>query len=227
MVRSRRGVWVGALALLVAACSGDGGAPLLRESDDSEPATVDQAQTATSATEPGDTGSGSDSAGGAESAEATDKPVDLAAFLDFESDGESRAPADVPADASVLLGGSPNYVATGVLTTALADAAIDVTGMEVLVWPVSGTSDVLLILEFDDSAAELAETDLSSDALGEILFSHPVIEEASVTRVVIRYRGSDEEGPFMLTFTAPLAEFLSEAGVEDPVISIERIEVSR
>jgi hypothetical protein len=81
---------------------------------------------------------------------------------------------------------------------------VDLTGVEVWVWPVSGTGDVLLVIEGDDRAAAFADDPQTSNAVLRRLVQSDVLDTAGVTRVVIVYRGTDGEDPFTFTVTMPL-----------------------
>jgi len=106
----------------------------------------------------------------------------------------------------------PDTESTAAFTDVLTDTGVDLTGIEVWVWPVTDSDEVLLIFNFDDTAAGLQEDPEGLEILGEALLS-PVLETSGVTRLVINYSGIDEEGPFTLTAAVPFdASQLSSLG---------------
>lgn len=211
----RRGLLVAVVALVVVA--GGAGAYALLGSGDDTPAPSQAADGGpsggadSSGTEPGDT-SGSAAAEGAvagsyDSIEHV--PVDIPPEI---ADDRLRAPADTAAAES--------------FTSALQQAGVDLTGVEVWVFPVSGTGESLLVFEVDDraqAAAGSAEDD-GGETLRRLLLSDPGLQAANVTRLVMNYHGTDDQGPFTMSFTLPISA-IAEAGgdiTEDVLTQVTR-----
>lgn len=118
------------------------------------------------------------------------------------------APASIPTPppeegldpVSGVLSGGPDLDSAESFTQVLTEGGLDITGVEVWVWPITGSDGVLLILNIDDSASGLLEDPGVASKLGEALLS-PVLDAAGVTQLVINYRSSDEQGPFTLMVT--------------------------
>jgi hypothetical protein len=69
---------------------------------------------------------------------------------------------------------------------------------------VSGTGDVLLVIEGDDRASAFVDDPQVSDAVLRQLIQSEILDIAGVTRVVMNYRGTDDEGPITFTMTMRL-----------------------
>jgi hypothetical protein len=131
--------------------------------------------------------------------------------------------AQLPDGSDVLLGGAPNETAAVALLAELEATGIDLSGLEIWVWPVSGTDDVLLVLEANENASDLADNPDATDVLLPVLVGSSVLDTTGVTRIVINYRGVDEEGPYTFTATYPLDVVRAslEAGTEIPQDEVE------
>jgi hypothetical protein len=126
--------------------------------------------------------------------------------------------APLPDGPDVLLGGAPNETAAASLLAELAGTGIDLSGLEIWIWPVSGSEDVLLVLEATENASGLADDSGTTEVLLPALVGSSVLDTAGVTRIVVNYRGVDEEGPYTFTATYPLDAVRAslEAGTEIP-----------
>ncbi|NNK91038.1 MAG: hypothetical protein HKO87_01275 [Acidimicrobiia bacterium] len=113
--------------------------------------------------------------------------------------------ADVVEPKESLLGNSPDYATTDTFRAETVAQGIDLTGVDVLVWPVPATDDVFLVFSFDTTATAFEEGD-EGDALGMAMATSSALEAAGITQLVITWQGSDADGPFSMTFMAPFDE---------------------
>lgn len=125
-------------------------------------------------------------------------------FFDLSSI-EHIPPSTPLVGVDALLGGPADGSVSLALRATVTAAAIDLTGVEITVWPVTGTGESLLLVEFDETASAFADTEGPGDDLFAILLASPLVDDRSITRVVIRMRGTDDQGPYIFTFTAPTA----------------------
>ena len=102
-----------------------------------------------------------------------------------------------------LLGGPADESVSRALIATATTAAIDLTGVEITVWPVTGTGESLLIIEFDEAASAYADDEAQGGDLFAVLLASPLIDDRSITRVVIRMHGTDEQGPYIFTLPLP------------------------
>ena len=102
------------------------------------------------------------------------------------------------------------------LVAELEDADVDLTGIDIAVWPITGTGQSLLVLTIDDFATELAEDDTVGDRLTTTLLFSPLLDDQSITRLVVNFPGSDEEGTFVFTYsvTVEVLRVAQENGTE-------------
>ncbi|MEX0826265.1 MAG: hypothetical protein WD184_05905 [Acidimicrobiia bacterium] len=121
---------------------------------------------------------------------------------------EPMPPSEPATGVNAVLGGPPDEIATLLILADLEDAGIDLTGIEIFVWPISGTGSSLVVIEFGDSAGLYAEDDDQATLLVNSVLTHPVIAEQNITRMVLRIAGADEEGPYVFTMTALVADML-------------------
>lgn len=195
--------------LLVAACGGDG-APGSQSSVTSEAVpstTIDTSTTAVPTSEGAETTTSvvPDSTSSTTGGDATSTTIEEPAGLRIDREWiRGVAPAQLPDGSEALLSGAPNEAAAAALLAELGETGVDLLGVEVWVWPVSGTSDALLVLEADDDAAGLAEDPGAADALLPAIVESSVLDTAGVTRIVINYRGVDGDGPYTFTATFSL-----------------------
>jgi hypothetical protein len=171
-----------ASVLALAACSGDAGSnPLERPGaeDSAAPTSTTAATTGTTTT----------------------TPPEAAVFEEIIAASEaavSQAPQSSIA--------TPDFVAADAITAELAADGSDLTGVEVWVLPVVAGEERLLVLEIDPSATQLADDD--TEALLTALVGLDAVSEAGITRFVINYHDSDEQGEFVLTATLPYDELV-------------------
>lgn len=117
---------------------------------------------------------------------------------------EPTTPAEPPTGVNALVGAAPDEVAALLLSAGLESGGIDLTGVTLRVWPVSGTGESFVIVEFDESASLYAEDDDIAARLFELLLADPVLDDQNITRLALRISGTDEEGSFVFTFTVPV-----------------------
>jgi hypothetical protein len=112
----------------------------------------------------------------------------------------TAAAAATPPSESTL--GSSDFAAAATIGTALF-SQLDSTGVELFVFPVIGTSDVLLVMEIDGAAinTEAEPTDLD---LLVFLASDPSVGDAGITRFVANFHAVDDQGAVVITTTIPL-----------------------
>lgn len=174
------------LALLVAAsCGGDSSNPLSTTSTGAESTTIVVTTTNAPTT-------------------TTLPPTTTTTVDPFLIDIYSIEPTPPPEATgfNALLGGPPDEIATLLIISDLEDDGIDLTGIEILVWPISGTGESLVVIEFGDSAGLYAEDDDQATLLVNSVLTHPVVAEQNITRMVLKIAGTDEEGPYVFTMTA-------------------------
>jgi len=113
--------------------------------------------------------------------------------------------APLPSVGGDLLAISPNEEAGKQAAEALRAAGFDLTGATVLVLPIAGTNQSLLVMEFD-ATASASSSDAPDDPLPGLkaLVDAPAIKAANVTRVVIITHGTDEKGSYVFTMTIPM-----------------------
>jgi hypothetical protein len=117
-----------------------------------------------------------------------------------------------PPQGADLLGGTPNYAAGEAALAALDLSAQELlAGGGLMVLPISGTDQSLLVLAFDAITAGPATTDtlgsVESDAALQKLVNLPELSDANVVRVVILAAGNDDQGDYTMTVTIPWDDF--------------------
>ncbi len=120
----------------------------------------------------------------------------------LEADEVPQAPTEGP---DVYLGGSPDVYAAAAISLGLGEAGVDLTGITLSVLPITGIDASLLVMELgdEDAIGGLLTPEAGADITGALL-ALPEIETASITELVMVYRGVDEEGPFALTFAVSI-----------------------
>lgn len=133
----------------------------------------------------------------------TEAPSDqIAALLARLEAEDSTDSPPVPTDAlNAYLGGTPDAYAATAIALGLQDAGVELGDIALSVLPIGGIEASLLVLEIGD---EYLGSGLLSEAAGasitDALLTLPEIETAAITQLVTLYRGTDEEGPFTMTF---------------------------
>lgn len=201
------GIWPLAIALVLAVTACGGIAPVVEGSG--EPQAADGGEeldndSADSDVEVRleDSSGDEEQAGDPESESATDIDV-----LTSTMEGDP-APPDFPAEGSDLtLGGAPDTSTAAAIRAGLEEAGMVLDGITLSVLPVSGTGTSLLVIEASDEYLEtsLAEDDDGTDMSG-VLLDLPAVENASISALVTIYRGSDEQGPFTMTFAVSMSD---------------------
>jgi len=210
MTGTRRLAALAALLLLITACGDDS---VLRETTVRETSTtVGSTQASTSTSEPGSTTTTepvvSTTAMTMTTTSTTVAPEDTIPEDPFSVDALSSIeaqPQPLPDDVSALLSGRPEEAVAAAIAAGLEATGLDLTGVEVAVWPIIATGESLLILWFDDTATAFAGEDVVADDLLATLIDSPYVDGASITRLVINYRSEDADGPFVLTATVSIA----------------------
>jgi len=168
---------------------------------------------------------GSDSSSGAPPA----APVDATAttkesFLDLQP----IAPPEAKTGSDATLGGTPNRRAATFVNQQIKAAGLTQKGLEAFVLPVSGSFDELLIVEMDAAAGAVFPDDPLP--LLKTLITVQGLEIANVTRIVINYRATDKDGPYVLTITMPLSiasQLVSGAITQNQAFAETRMEMKR
>jgi hypothetical protein len=143
---------------------------------------------------------------------------------------EPTPPSEPPTGVNALLGGAPDEIATQVILSDLEADGIDLTGVTIFVWPILGTGESLVLIEFGETAGTYAEDDDQATLLIESVLAHPVIDLQNVTRMVMRIAGTDEDGPYVFTMTALVEDMLQSLATGEPLeegeahFELERVE---
>jgi hypothetical protein len=139
---------------------------------------------------------------------------------------EPTAPPEL-AGVDGLLGGSPDRAMAALLTAQLESAGLDLAGLEIEVWPITGTRSSLLVLWVDDTSTAFGEDDSPGKVLRDTGLDS-ILDEAHITRLVLNYHTEDEEGPLVLTATVSI-EVLKEAEEEGRELTLAdmRFQVTR
>jgi hypothetical protein len=120
-----------------------------------------------------------------------------------------------------LLGGTPNYAAGEAALAALDLSAEEMAGGTLMVLPISGTDQSLLVMAFDATTAGLATSDapssVESDAALQKLVNLPELRDANVVRVVILATGTDDQGDYTMTMTIPWDDFATAISGSDSI----------
>jgi hypothetical protein len=126
-----------------------------------------------------------------------------------------------PLQASMALGGpADDDAAAGIIADVETATGASVSGLfDLWVFPVIGSSDVLLILEVHEGA----EDDSLPDDFIEALVASPSAEAAGVTMFVLLIAGSDELGDFVMTSAVRWVD--ARAAIIDGVDITDRISV--
>jgi hypothetical protein len=145
----------------------------------------------------GDDGGGSSVFGGGSSGLGPD--IGLAKFPE-------PVPVDLPEGDSLL--GSNNRRASTAIQNYLAESGVDMTGIDLFVFPVADAGESLLVIDADlETLMAISSSDsggaASDDAMANLI-NLPEVQEANVTRVAMNLRASDEQGPYVMTLTLPI-----------------------
>jgi len=211
-----RGLLAAVLVLVAAACGGN---------DASNPFD-------TSSTVPGGTTAGgtSTTAGATSTTLPATTTTTLDPFLVDIYSIEPTPPTEPATGVNALLGGAPDEGLGAVLAAGLEAEGIDLTGVTIGVWPIGSTGDSLLIVDFDETAGTYAADDDAGNDLLIALLDDPLVDAAGITRLVMRIGGSDEEGAYVFTFTALVADLRQSLatgeslGEGEAYFQLERVE---
>ena len=127
--------------------------------------------------------------------------------------GIAELPEPVPVQlegSDALLGPNDDEAVEAVLAL-FAASGVDLTGIDVFVFPIADAGESLLVLDADmDTLTTLSEStigsdDVSNDDLLVRMSELPEIVAANVTKVAMNLRSNDEQGPFVMTISLPLA----------------------
>lgn len=117
---------------------------------------------------------------------------------------------------------SRDAITTAALHGELADGGYDLTGMRITVYPDS-TAPSFLLVETDDSSALVEDEDAAGEDFVLTVMDSPAVADAGVEHLVLRHSGTDDEGPYVLSFVVPLADL--RAAVTDEVDIADAISV--
>jgi len=130
-----------------------------------------------------------------------------------------------PARSSSALG-SADVATAAAIAAELVAGDVDLTGLELWVFDVVGSDDRLLVIEAGAAAAGFGEDPEGGDLI-EALAASPTTQEAGLTRLVINYYDTDDEGAFALTMTLPMELLLGEVDEEVDISQFLDIQVVR
>jgi len=138
--------------------------------------------------------------------------------------------AEEPLRLTSDLGGA-DPAAAAALHSELEAGGVDLTGMELWVFDVNGSDDRLLVMDVNRGVEQVPEDSDSADLL-EVLIGSPAFDESGVTRFVLNFFGTDDEGGFILTTTMDInALVAASAGEEeldtDALADLAQIEIFR
>lgn len=195
-----------AFVVLAAACGESSGLPLLGGAPSSTAGTTPAATVASSTTAGGTTvttdGSTATTTGSTTTQTTTPPdPFSVDSLLALEP----GAPPELTGTAAII-GAAPDHGLAAALTAELEATGLDLTGTRIEVRPATGTGESLLVFWIDDTAIALGDDDGATDTLLGALLGSAIVDGASITRFVINYRSEDDDGPFVLTATALIAD---------------------
>ncbi len=148
-------------------------------------------------------------AGGQPNASASEVPV--AVSDEFSEADLAKAVADAQAAPDTALAPASNdEVAAAKIGAALKAAGYDL-GPDLLVMPLDEDEN-LLYFEMGESSPLNNLSDEQGKGFLEALASAPVMAETKVTRLFVKFAGTDSRGPFKASFTARLADLKAAAG---------------
>jgi len=187
----RRLALMAALGLVVSACGGDS------SSGASSPAAITASSNAATAT--GGSGSTDSPSGDTTGSTAASTPAEETLFDQIAT--AAFAAVGTPPSESAL--GSPDFAAAAAISADLF-AEIDSTGTQVLVFPVIGSDEVLLVVEIDGAAID-QDAEATDFDLFTFLATGPSVADAGITRIAFNLSTTDEQGEVTITTTIPLA----------------------
>jgi hypothetical protein len=198
---------------------------LTQDDDDGDEVTVASDDTAGVATaEPtagaigeSDDGSEGDSAGqsGQESGGQEPPPAqpeadpngDDVSLDSFEFSDEVLEAAIAEGAANPLVGApSRDSVATELLIAQLSEAGVDLTGMEVIVYPASSVPSFVLLTTDDSTPLLASEDDAALEAFVTGLLGSPMRADFEVEKLIMQHSGTDESGAFVMTLMVRLED---------------------
>lgn len=97
-----------------------------------------------------------------------------------------------------------DIIATELLIGELSAADLDLTGLDLTVYP-TGISEALLFVATDDKSDALSAEGWAEQFVKALVASQ-VISDFDVKRLAFQYGGSDEQGPFVATLTILLSD---------------------
>ena len=106
----------------------------------------------------------------------------------------------------------PDAVATALLNEEFAATGLDLTGLEIIVYPLD-LSESLVVMLSDDSTA-LAENEDGMDLLVTALLESPTVERFNIGRLALQHSTVDEEGPVVVTFSVAMSDLTESENVD-------------
>jgi hypothetical protein len=146
--------------------------------------------------------------------DAAPTPDEQTEFNAFEF-GLNYEFADEPIELTSNLGGA-DADAAATLHAELEAGGVDLTGMELWVFDVSGSDGRLLVIDVNRGSEQVPEESDSADIF-EVLFAAPSFEESGITRFVLNFFGTDQDGGFVLTTTVDLNALLEASASQEEV----------
>ena len=203
------------ISMLAAACGG-GSSDGIFESPGSQGSATSGGETETAPS--GDTGTEPDAA----STTTTTTTPEYEDVFDLVAQSDLGDPP--PRSSSAL--GSADVATAAAIAAELVAGDVDLTGLELWVFDVVGSDDRLLVVEASAAAAGFGEDPEGGDLI-EALAASPTTQEAGLTRLVINYYDTDDEGAFALTMTLPMELLLGEVDEEVDISQFLDVQVIR
>lgn len=107
-----------------------------------------------------------------------------------------------------------DLAATALVNQEFASAGFDLSGLEMVVYPLGPSESFLLFLSDDETA--LLSVEGGFELFAGQLLSSPRVPEFGIERLVMQHRTSDDEGPLTVTFTVSIDDLREgyETGVD-------------
>ena len=129
---------------------------------------------------------------------------------------EGTPPTQTFIGVDAVLGAGPDPTMGAALTAAGSTTGLDLTGVSISVWPITGTANSLLVIHFGPEAVVFSAPDGDpASALFNALLASPLIDDQSVTQLVIRIVGTDDEGPYTFLMTTSVAAMRNSLATGD------------
>lgn len=158
-----------------------------------------------------------------------EEPADPYAFDDEEV---AAAIAEAEATDPSEIRSGPDPIASDAIAAELDAAGIDLTGVRVSVWPLTGDGRTLLILNVTDDTALLAESagpaeSAPVEAVLRALVDGTAARDAEIARFAIRYTGDVEGDPVEVVWTLAMSDIEEGLRTGVPIADRSLVQVTR